>query len=233
MSILVSRASVWAVAGVVGMLAAGVLPGCQDSMATAPTVAPTPAPAKVVMPVLDGAVPSVAVYVHLSGWQPDAPSERVRPIVIAWPDGRVIASADPSAGGPPYTEANVGAERVAQTLDQLESLGLFSDPALARPYYGPDASYMVIAAAQGTRRVMMSSWHELFERSPKNLIVGPEGVSSLGTRSRQEVEAAWPEKYVKYRHAWAEARGIIGALAPQAGQTHKELHFELRHVGVD
>jgi hypothetical protein len=181
-----------------------------------------------VTPVYPG-VPRVSVYTEDRGYI----SRTKGPQVIAafWADGRVVWSADPLEGGIPYRKGRVDPRRLRELLDRLDRQGTFGDAELERPYFGPDTVYTVLAVADGKRRLTMRSWHELMEAG--GAVATHSGVEPLDGRKLDEVLAAEPQEYQRFRKTWAEIRSALAALVPSKATAAPRLKFEARPVGTD
>ena len=193
-------------------------------------------PSSVEMPALpdETDVPVAAVYVQQAGLSlPDASTvEGPRVIVAIWKDGRAVWSQDRLMGGPPYQTANVDPEQLTTFVNELESAGVFRDPSLNDPRFGPDSDYTVVAVADAYRALHMRSWHELFESNPK-LVVTSRGVMPLNGRDRQAVLRSEPESYRRFRRVWKNIRAKLAAILPKEGRPAEKLRFELRSVRIE
>jgi len=138
-------------------------------------------------------------------------------ILAAWPDGRVVWSADRLEGGPPYREGKIEPEKIADLFKQFDADGLFSDESLNQPNFGPDSSYTSLLVKFGKKQVEMQSWHELYEALGK-AVAKRSGLVGLEGRRRLDVLRHEPAEYVGYRFVWSETRGRMMDLIPDESQ---------------
>lgn len=110
-------------------------------------------------------------------------------------------------------------DKLKSLLDKLEQDGVFSDQALSRAWFGPDASFTTIAIDDGSRQLKLRSWHELSERNT-NTVATANGLSSLSGRDRDELLKQQPDDYRRFRKTWSAVRQGIAALIPESGEPY-------------
>ncbi len=165
--------------------------------------------------------PVVAVY--NSDWGLGARDPGPKLIAALWPEGRVMWSATNS--GAPYRQANIATEKLQALIGTLDRMGVFTNKTLTRPYFGPDSSFTTIAIEDGGRRLVMASWHELYEENT-NLVATAAGIERLEGRNREQVLQSQPAEYRNYRRVWSEIRQAISAVVPETGEPYDgELHI--------
>ena len=118
-------------------------------------------------------------------------------------------------------------------LNQLWEKGLLSNaPFLNVPHIGLDADYTSFAVVDKTHWLHMLSWHEVFEDNP-NLVATNHGIDSLNGRNRNDVLAAQPAPYRRFRQAWAFTRNKLISLVPEEGKPAPDVKFTLETVHLD
>jgi hypothetical protein len=66
-------------------------------------------------------------------------------------------------------------------------------PKNRRHLYGPDSGFVALTITNGQEKIVVRSWHPLFEANP-HVVVTSRGVETLGARNREEVlesDEAW------------------------------------------
>lgn len=160
--------------------------------------------------------PVLTIYRFVGG--PARAGEVPYPIIAAlWKDGRIVWSESHIQGGPPYLQGQFAPSQLASLLDKLEGRGVFTNAALARVYFGPDASYTTIAIAEGNRRLRMRSWHELYEQNT-NVVATAAGLTSLRGQQRNDVLRQQPLEFRQFRQTWSELREAVDTLIPKNGE---------------
>jgi hypothetical protein len=135
-------------------------------------------------------------------------------IFAAWPDGKVVWSAERVQGGPPYRTGKVEPKKVAALLARFEKDGLFADKKLGDPNFGPESQFITVFVKSGKQQIKMRSWHELFEESD-NLADAGHGVEVLeGGKRRLDVLRTASSEFLFYRLVWSETRGKLAELIP-------------------
>lgn len=153
-------------------------------------------------------------------------------IIVVWVDGRIIWSKDDARGGQPYFQNNIEPKKIREFLKSLEQDGVFCSSQSDKSYLGPDSDYIEIAIYDGTNRLYVGSWHELFEKNP-NLVATNTGISSMkyyGGISRQEVLDKQPDDYREFRRIWNIVREEAKTLIPEDGQQIEDAKFEIRRL---
>ncbi len=176
-----------------------------------------------------GAEPSPAMAVWIESFGKGAAGTDSGPHFISavWPDGRIVWSRDQQAGGPPYLTASIEPARITKLLKQFEQRGVFNRRGARRLWFGPDSSFHAIWLQSGTRHTRLETWHELFERNPK-LVVINGGVTSLDGRSREEAIRGDTKEFREFRHLWSDLRAAMTALIPPSGKGYSgALAFKL------
>lgn len=139
-----------------------------------------------------------------------------RILMVAWPDGRVVWSADQQKGGPPFREASVNPSSIQATLTKFENAGVFQKDRFRHSWFGPDSTYHSIWLSYGGKHTRVETWHERFETNP-NLVVVNGGVTSLDGRKRSDVIASDTKEFQKFRKLWSDLRNEVTALTPKKG----------------
>ena len=193
------------------LLLLSFLIGCRQSQpaASQPTREPS---TRVPLATTRPAGPVAAVWYDI-GYPPPGVvlNESRRLIVGVWGDGRVVWSDDHVKGGGPYRAARVEPARVEQLLRDLHAAGFFDEKRTVN--FGPDASYTVLAAADGSQRQWLGSWHDPAPANP-NVFIGEGGMSAVEPGKPRPQHS--PE-YAKFLKTWAESRRLIEQIAPQGG----------------
>ena len=171
--------------------------------------------------------PAIAVFIESLGLAAPGTDSSPHFISAVWPDGRIVWSRDQQVGGPPYLTATVEPARIQELLKQSAQRGLFSKRGLRRSWFGPDSSYHAIWLQSGSRHTRLETWHELFERNPK-LVVINGGVGSLNGRNRDEVIRNDTKEFREFRQLWSDLRAATTALIPPTGKSYSgALDFKL------
>jgi hypothetical protein len=160
--------------------------------------------------------PPVAAIVQIPG-MPTLEQKYVGPqvVVACWPDGRIIWSA--TNAGPPFKQGQFDPAKLSALIKNLESKSTF-DTNLIQTYLATDTSYTFIGIANGSRHLLLSSWHEGFKHNT-NLVVTAEGVRTLTSgETHESVMQAQPESYKKFLQTWSEIKTNLTALIPQKGE---------------
>jgi hypothetical protein len=131
---------------------------------------------------------------------------------MIWSESRI-------AGGPPHRQGRFTGERLVSLLGSLEAQGAFTNAALRRPWFGPDSKTTRIAINDGRRRLMLESWHELYEQN-SNTVATAAGLEPLQGRNREAVLREQPEEYRQFRNTWSEIRRSVEALIPRHGEPY-------------
>jgi len=144
-------------------------------------------------------------------------SDRLYPRIdlALWEDGRILWSGGSDAskeGG--YCSSRVSAEKVHAILQQLNADGVFRASESKTGYTVPDAGFDAVIISTGTLQLCMRSVHEGFERND-NLVVTAHGVEPLEGRNRDQVLAAQPEDYKRFRAIWSEVKAGFRPLVPK------------------
>ena len=151
-------------------------------------------------------------------------------VLLVWRDGSVLWSEDRVGGGPPYFRGRTSTDQVAEAIKTIEQTGAFEG--MPWPlHFGFDSAFTTIAVCDGSRRLSMSSWHELFELNPK-LVAASYGVTSLDGRNREDVIAAQPEDYRVFRETWKQIRDVTSSLIPAEGHPAGNVRLEVRACGA-
>lgn len=164
-------------------------------------------------------VPAIAVFIESLGRVASEADSGPHFITAIWGDGRIVWSRNQQSGGTPFLTARIDAARVRDLLTQFEKRGVFSQRGIRRSWFGPDSSYHAVWLASGSRHTRLRTWHELFERNPK-LVVVSGGVTSLNGRKREDVIRNDTKEFREFRHVWSDLRTAISALIPAAGEPY-------------
>jgi hypothetical protein len=155
--------------------------------------------------------PVAAVWYEMS-YPPPGETEPRRLIVGVWADGTVVWSDNRRTGGAPYRAGQIDRPRVGQLLRELKQAGFFAET--RHVDFGPDASYTVLAASDGTDAQWLGSWHEPAPANA-NVVVTEQGIGVVEPgRPRPEPS---PE-YKRFLNTWAAARKAIEATVPREGR---------------
>lgn len=133
-------------------------------------------------------------------------------IVAVWEDGRVIWSKDTLHGGGALCQGSVAPQKVAALLKQLTVEKQFTDNSYQRSHFGPDSQFTTILVKAKSRKLALSSWHELEES--EHLIATDVGLEPLGDRKREDVAKQFSPAYKRFRATWSSLRSRILALKP-------------------
>ena len=165
------------------------------------------------------AVPAIAVLTESIGLVAPGTDSGPHFLTVAWRDGRIVWSRNQQSGGAPYLTARIEPARITELLKQFEARGVFTKPGLRRSWLGPDSSSHAICLSSGNRQTRLATWHELFERNPK-LVVVNGGVTSLDGRNRDEVIRNDTKEFQEFRRVWSDLRAAITALIPADGEPY-------------
>lgn len=132
-----------------------------------------------------------------------------RTVAKVYSDGRMAWSKNGIRGGEPFQTGRTNPEQIHKLMSSLDKRGAFTDKALTRAWFGPDAQTTIIEIRDGKKTLRMESWHELFELNPKLIVTARGGVETLGDRSREEVQKAQPEDYKRFRAVWDLVRKTV------------------------
>jgi hypothetical protein len=165
------------------------------------------------------AVPAIAVFTESMGLVAPGTDSGPHFLTTVWSDGRIVWSRDQQSGGAPYLVARIEPARVQELLNQFDERGVFKKPGLRRSWFGPDSSYHAICLTAGNRKTRLATWHELFERNPK-LVVINGGVTSLDGRNRDEVIHNDTKEFQEFRRVWSDLRSAITSLIPADGEPY-------------
>lgn len=149
-----------------------------------------------------------AIHTHQIG-----PAKSDQLIFALWEDGHVVWSEDQIRGGPPYRTARIEPQKFHAFLAAAVSDGLFDNKSLSRARFGPDSMYTVIEIKNKDQRLLMQSWHELYEANGK-VVATDGGLTPLAGRSLFEVLAKEPPDQLFYRFIWSNLRQRAAALLP-------------------
>ncbi len=163
------------------------------------------------------ATPAIAVFIESMGRA--AADSGPHFLTVVWSDGRVVWSRDQQSGGAPYLTARIEPARVRELLRQFDQRGVFRKPGLRRLWFGPDSSFHAICLSSGNQETRLATWHELFERNPK-LVVINGSVTSLDGRSRDELIRNDTKEFQEFRRVWSDLRVAITALVPANGKPY-------------
>jgi hypothetical protein len=108
------------------------------------------------------------------------------PTLIAGTPAISIVEYSTSAGS-----KNIATIRADDVATRDEILNLWEDAKKAFPkdrrnLFGPDAGFVAITITNGEEKIIMRSWHPLYEKN-SNTVVTSNGVESLQGRNREEV----------------------------------------------
>jgi hypothetical protein len=162
-------------------------------------------------------LPAVAVFTE--DWSLGSTNIGPRFLTAVWPDGRIIWARNQQEGGPPYLTAKIEPVKVQTLLEQFAKPGVFDKPGLRRSWFGPDSSFQVIWLQSGTNTTRLETWHELFERNPK-LVVISGGVTTLNRRKREDVIRTDSKEFRDFRQLWTDLRAAVTGLIPADGRDY-------------
>jgi hypothetical protein len=190
-------------------------------------------PLEVWMPVLAGKTnpPIFAIYVDRTmsishSRSSDIWSEpRTYVIIALWPDGKIVWSQDRQNGGQPYFIHTLVKESIPQLFENLDSLGLFTNTLRGNKDLIIEGDSTVLAVFDGSKRVSMESYHEIYETNP-NLIATDWGLQALEGQTREEVWAEQPDHYKRFRKIWTDVRLEAEKLIPDKGEPLEGVRFE-------
>ena len=154
--------------------------------------------------------PLILRYEDSYSSNPQAPREQVTTAV--WSDGRIVWRANGA-----LRQSRIDTKKIDALLQQLHREGVFGG---GKAYYGntgPDSSFDVIEVRLADRELVMSSWHERFEKDPK-VVVTSHGVESLDGRNRNAVLAAEPPEYQRFRRVWSDIGSTVESWTPSEGE---------------
>jgi hypothetical protein len=161
--------------------------------------------------------PAILIYNTPGYPRPGATNLSPRLVAALWSDGKIIWSKDFVAGGPPYFQGRFTPDKLGSLVRSLEADGAFTNASLQRPWFGPDAQTTRIVVSNGTHRLIMESWHELYERKT-NVIATAQGLVPLNGRDRAAVQQEQPQDYRLFRKTWSEIRATVTSLVPEKGE---------------
>lgn len=165
--------------------------------------------------------PVVLIYTTV-GYPPPGETNLGPWLVVAlWKDSKIIWSERRIAGGPPYFQGQYDPKKLDELLGKLESQGAWTNTTLRRAWFGPDAKTTRIIISNGSHRLAMESWHELYEQH-SNTVATAQGLTSLNGRNRGEVLRGQPEDYRQFRNTWSEIRGAVAELIPAKGEPYND-----------
>lgn len=155
----------------------------------------------------------LAVYVE--DW---SLSSTGKPSLIAaiWSDGHAVWSRDRIRGGSPFFKAVLPHDVVLATLNRLKRDGVFNQPDLGRPRFGPEATFTTILVRFEGAELRLRSWHEPAESQGK-IVATEAGLEPLANLPRLRRLRDQPAEYLFYRFAWNELKRSILDLIPSAG----------------
>jgi hypothetical protein len=136
-------------------------------------------------------------------------------ILVAWPDGRLIWSADHVFGGAPYRTGRIDPKKLGALVDRFERDGVFADKRLEKDgVVGIHSWYLTILIRFGKHQFKMESGHEGWEEGGWHVEDGL-GVRSLNGRRRLEIlrNESKPD-WLFYRFVWSETKGRLIDLIP-------------------
>lgn len=168
---------------------------------------------------------SVSARPHLGGISPWV---NTRVIFAVWRDGSVVWSSNGPAGGPPYMEASIDRERVADRLEDIyeRAARSYGEEDVDIAHYGPDSSFTVMLLWDHPKTIQLSSWHELYGANT-NLVVTDAGIESLNGRSRESVMAQASPDYREFLEVWSSIREAAHSLIPHQGKVNTSSTFSL------
>ena len=134
----------------------------------------------------------------------------------AWPDGEVVWTKDRLGSGG-YFRHNIGKARVANALQHLESLGIFSVPVQDEALLGPDSAFVTILVHRSGSKRRLESWHEIYERNVA-CVCTSRGIAPVSDTTRFAVLAQADRDYLFFRYLWLEITSIANGLIPQHGE---------------
>jgi hypothetical protein len=133
-------------------------------------------------------------------------------IMGLWADGRLLWSADPLFGGPPFQETRLDGDRLAGMLNSFGRLfDRWEGPLIE--YHPEGASHIELVCTAGGHDRRLASWHEAFERNPA-LVVTDRGVEDLDGRERARVWAEADPDYRRFRLLWGDVRALMRGIVP-------------------
>jgi hypothetical protein len=135
-------------------------------------------------------------------------------ILRVWRDGRVVWSADPISGGPPYRVGAGDPAKIAGALAVLSAEGRWTKDYRT----GPCARWTrILVRGDDGPIIDVGSWHEVVEQDPR-LFAGAGSMQSLEGRPRAEVLAEQPAEYLAFRARWDRVKRALLAVTPPSGE---------------
>jgi len=135
---------------------------------------------------------------------------------VSWADTPSIKVVEHSSRGESKDIGSVSAKNEATRVQILrfwqEAKKAF--PKDGRNLYGPDSGYVEITITNGEEKIVVRSWHPLYDKNRK-VVVTSLGVESLEGRNREEVLKADKEWYREARRVFD---GIVNFTKSKAEQ---------------
>lgn len=153
--------------------------------------------------------PVIVIYLDSYGLTLEGP--RTRLITAVWPDGKIVWRKDRE-----LLTGEIEPARIDDLIQRLHRENVFGD---GNAYYnntGPDAAFTAIRINLADRRLVMYSWHESAETSPR-VVATSRGLESLNGRNRDAVLAAEPPEYKRFRAVWSDIRATVASWIPPEG----------------
>jgi hypothetical protein len=141
-----------------------------------------------------------------------AESARTPLDVAVWSDGRIVWRRDRG-----LLQGRIDKAKLLELLERLHAEGVFGACKSCVEYYGPDADFEVIEVRTADRELRLASWHEASERDSR-LVGTVHGLESFGGRNREDVLAAQPDEYRRFRRIWSDIHSTVMSWIPQGGE---------------
>jgi hypothetical protein len=182
---------------------------------------------EVINPAMDAAV--IVAYVNTS-YPPPNDQQYPALVLAVWKDGRIIRSANPIRGGPPFLQAHVPAQNVADTIQRLTLPAVESNVEPRTLHSGPDYLETTLQFRTNDDHIFeITSWHEILEEDGEYLygrgwerVIDKESIPAIIARRTPE--------YREFRQVWESLRATIGELLPPNAQPVANPGFLFRNV---
>jgi len=181
--------------------------------------------------VINAAMEAAVIAAYVNASAPPPGDQRFPTFILAvWKDGRVLRSANPILGGPPFLEGHVLPQKVAEAIERLTTRVVESNVEPCALQSGPDFRTTTLQFRTRDGHVFeMTSWHEIMEEDGEYLY-GRGFETVRGKESIPAIVARRTPEYREFRSVWDSLRATMNQLFPQDMKATTDPGFLFRNV---